>query len=271
MQISGFTIHERLGTGARSTIYRASDDSTGKIVALKRVVLEQSEDMRVFEQMENELMVSRKVDHKFIRKCYKIMKRRKFLKTSEILMPMEYVEGISLERCKSLSLIDIMVVFRMVAEGLSSMHKSGFVHCDMKPNNIIINLPKAQVKIIDLGQSCAMGVVKPRIQGTPDYIAPEQVRRQPLTHRTDVFNLGATFYWAMTGRNVPTLIPKKGEVGTLQKLPPALPPAQIYRKIPLSLSNLVMECVRDNPGERPSSMGDIIARLDVIIHDVMGY
>jgi hypothetical protein len=75
----------------------------------------------------------------------------------------------------------------------------------------------------------------------------------------------------MTGKNVPTLIPQKNELGAITKLPQALPPAQIYRKIPLALSNLVMECVQDNPAERPSSMAEIIARLDVIIHDVMGY
>ena len=64
-------------------------------------------------------------------------------------------------------------------------------------------------KIIDLGQSCPIGTTKSRIQGTPDYIAPEQVKRRTLGPRTDVFNLGATMYWALTGKNVPTLIPKK--------------------------------------------------------------
>ncbi len=271
MQIPGFTIREKLGTGARSTIYKASDDQTGQIIALKRVILEQADDMRIFEQVETEFKVSSQIDSKFVRKCFKIIKRRKLLKTNEIIMTMEMVDGVSLDCCKSLSLIDVMVVFRMVCQGLNAMHQAGFVHCDMKPNNVLINLPKAQVKIIDLGQSCEMGTVKTRVQGTPDYIAPEQVRKQPITHRTDIFNVGATFYWALTGKNVPTLIPQKGEVGTITKPKETLPPAQIYRKIPLQLSNLVMDCVRDNPSERPSSMGDIIARLDVIIHDVMGY
>ena len=64
------------------------------------------------------------------------------------------------------------------------------------------------LKIIDLGQSCKLGAIKSRIQGTPDYIAPEQVLRKHISHRTDIFNLGATMYWALTGKNVPTLIPK---------------------------------------------------------------
>ena len=73
--------------------------------------------------------------------------------------------------------------------------------------------PTGEVKVIDFGQSCRIGTVKERIQGTPDYIAPEQVARRPITSQTDVFNLGATLYWALTGQDIPTLytVNKKGE------------------------------------------------------------
>ena len=53
--------------------------------------------------------------------------------------------------------------------------------------------------MIDYGQSCRIGTIKERIQGTPDYIAPEQVARRPVSVATDVFNLGASLYWALTG------------------------------------------------------------------------
>ena len=82
------------------------------------------------------------------------------------------------------------------------MHQMGYVHCDIKPNNILRN-DKGEVKVIDFGQSCKIGTVKERIQGTPDYIAPEQVARRPITVQTDVFNLGATLYWALTGKAHP--------------------------------------------------------------------
>jgi serine/threonine protein kinase len=61
------------------------------------------------------------------------------------------------------------------------------------------------VKVIDLGQACAIGTAKSRIQGTPDYIAPEQVKCAAVTPQTDIYNLGATLYWALTGTHIPTL------------------------------------------------------------------
>src|SRR2546430_604156 len=77
------------------------------------------------------------------------------------------------------------------ARALDALHALGYVHCDLKPNNILIS-EDLQVKVIDLGQAAKFATIKTRIQGTPDYIAPEQVNCGPVTVRTDVFNLGAT-------------------------------------------------------------------------------
>lgn len=269
IDLLGYTIKKKLGTGARTVIYLATDDQTRKQVALKRAILERPEDIRIFEQIETEFKVSQDIDHPYIRKCLKIMKKRKMLKLSEMYMVMEYYEGTSLEDSKSLSLVDVMLVFRMVATGLNAMHSKGYVHCDIKPNNILI-LPTGHIKIIDLGQSCKIGTVKQRVQGTPDYIAPEQVRKEPLSHRTDIFNLGATMYWALTGKNVPTLIPQKSDFGMVAKQTEAKAPNEYTKRIPLGLSNLVMECVRENPVDRPSSMSDVISRLDILIQSIMG-
>ena len=125
------------------------------------------------------------------------------------------------------------------------------------------------IKIIDLGQSCKIGTTKPRIQGTPDYIAPEQVRRKPLGPKTDVFNLGATMYWALTGENVPTLIPKKNSLG-LAVRETCRPPHELKKRIPVGISKLVMDCVRDDPVERPRNMLLVISRLDLMVHSILG-
>lgn len=269
LNVGGFTIIRRIGNGARSTIYLATDDQDGSTVALKRVILERPEDRRVFEQTEMEYNVAKDIDHPYVRKCYKLQRIRSMFKVRELLLSMEHFDGATLEEGPTLSLGDVLLVFRLVATGLNAMHQRGYIHCDIKPNNILLNKSGA-IKIIDLGQSCRIGTIKTRIQGTPDYIAPEQVKRKTLTPRTDIFNLGATMYWALTGKNVPTLIPKnKGTVGLLE--PPKCPaPHELKEQLPLDISTLVMTCVRNDPAERPSNMVEIISALDVMIHTIFG-
>jgi serine/threonine protein kinase len=269
LNVGGFTIKKRLGTGARSTIYLATDNQNHTDIALKRIIFERPEDTRVFEQTENEFKTAQLINHPYVRKCYKLKKIRKMLKVTEMLLAMELFEGRSLEDTPTLSLVDVLLVFRMVATGLNAMHREGLIHCDMKPNNILMGKAGA-IKIIDLGQSCKIGTTKRRIQGTPDYIAPEQVRRKPLGPRTDIFNLGATMYWALTGKNVPTLIPKKSSsigIVTPRKYPA---PHELKPRIPERISKLVMDCVKDDPAQRPTNMMMVITRLDLIIHSLIG-
>jgi len=267
LDIGGFTIIKRIGTGARSTIYLATNEQDGSNVALKRVIFERPEDARIFEQVVTEYKVARRMDHPYVRKCYKLRKIRNIVKAKELLLSMEYFDGESLEDSPTLSLIDVLLVFRMVADGLNAMHQQGFVHCDIKPNNILFSKAGA-IRIIDLGQSCRIGTVKQRIQGTPDYIAPEQVKRKPLGPKTDIFNLGATMYWALTGRNVPTLIPKKDKFGL--PIPQQLKaPHEVKEQIPLGVSKLVMDCVEDEPSKRPHDMMTVISRLDLLIHSIL--
>ncbi|MBN2316905.1 MAG: protein kinase, partial [Sedimentisphaerales bacterium] len=139
LDVGGFTIIQRLGTGARSTIYLASDEENDMKVALKRVIFEKPEDSRIFEQVETEYKVARQIDHPYVRKCYELRKVRSMFKVREMLLSMEYFDGKSLEDSSGLSLGDVLLVFRMVASGMSAMHQHGFVHCDMKPNNILIH------------------------------------------------------------------------------------------------------------------------------------
>jgi len=277
LKVGGFTIKKRIGTGARSTIYLATDHQTNTDVALKRIIFERPEDARVFEQTENEYKVAQRINHPYVRKCYKLKKIRTMLKVNEMLLSMELFDGKSLEDTPTLSLVDVLLVFRMVATGLNAMHREGFIHCDVKPNNILMG-KAGSIKIIDLGQSCKIGTTKRRIQGTPAYIAPEQVRRKPLGPRTDIFNLGATMYWALTGKNVPTLIHKRS--GTLiqkrndtpdlgiQRNYPA--PHELKKGIPIGISRLVMDCVKDKPTQRPPNMMTLISRLDMMIHSLLG-
>ena len=268
LDIGGFTIIKRIGTGARSTIYLATDEQTKSNVALKRVIFEKPEDSRIFEQVETEYKVARRIDHPYVRKCYKLKKRRSFFKVTEMLLSMEMFEAKTLEESPNLSLLDVLLVFRMDANCLNAMHQQGIVHCDIKPNNILLS-QSGSIKIIDLGQSCKIGTTKQRIQGTPDYIAPEQVKRKPLVPKTDIFNLGATMYWALTGENVPTLIPKKDSMGlTIPQQRRA--PHEIKKQLPQGISKLVMDCVEEDALLRPRNMLTVVSRLDMMVHSLLG-
>ncbi len=268
LDIGGFSIIKRIGLGARSTIYLATDLSDNVDVALKRVIFEKPEDARIFEQVETEYKVANRVDHPYVRKCHKLKKIRHIFKVKEMLLSMELFDGKSLEESPTLSLVDVLLVFRMVASGLNAMHQQGLVHCDIKPNNILLD-KSGSIKIIDFGQSCKIGTVKQRIQGTPDYIAPEQVKRKPLGPKTDVFNLGATMYWAITGGNIPTMIPKKDKMGLpIPQVRKA--PHERKKQIPIRISKPEMDCVEDDPSQRPKNMMTVISRLDVLIHSILG-
>ena len=268
LDIGGYTIKKRIGVGARSTIYLATHDFDGTEVALKRVIMNRPEDARIFEQVSAEFKIAQRINHPYIRKCYELKKLRHMLITKEMILVMEYFDGQSLEEGPALSLLDVMLVFRMVATGLNAMHQAGLVHCDIKPNNILLS-KAGSIKIIDLGQSCKIGTTKRRIQGTPDYIAPEQVARKPLGPKTDIFNLGATMYWALTGKTVPTSIPKKDPFGLPMKEEPLRPPHELRPQIPVGLSKLVMDCVEQDPADRPSDMMNVISRLDMMIHTIL--
>lgn len=268
LKVGGFKIIKRVGSGARSTIYKAIDEQDNTTIALKRVIYERPEDARVFEQVETEYKTAQRIDHPYLRKCYKLKKIRSMFQIKEMLLSMELFDGVTLEEHPNLSLLDVLLVFRMVANGLNAMHQQGYLHCDIKPNNILLN-KAGSIRIIDLGQSCKIGTIKRRIQGTPDYIAPEQVRRAPLGPKTDIFNLGATMYWALTGKNVPTLIPKKDTIDVLIKQP-LRAPHEIKSQISEPISNLVMDCAKEDPTQRPRNMMEIISRLDMLIHGILG-
>ncbi|MHC4194068.1 MAG: hypothetical protein ACYSP9_07840, partial [Planctomycetota bacterium] len=76
LNVGGFTINRRIGIGARSTIYMATDDTDHNNIALKRVIFEKPEDSRIFEQVQTEYKVGSRINHPYIRKCYKLKKIR---------------------------------------------------------------------------------------------------------------------------------------------------------------------------------------------------
>lgn len=265
LRVPGFEVLEYLGSGARSTIWRLRDTKTGKFCALKRVFRNAGDDDRYFNQANNEFQVAANLDHPAIRKYYRIRKVRSMLKLQELHLFMELCPGSSCQNDRPTDIRQTTRIFLAVAEALMHMHSRWFVHADIKPNNIIA-ADDGTVKIIDFGQSCPIGTVKERIQGTPDFIAPEQVYRRPLDGRTDVFNFGAAMYWTLTGRAIPTILPKKSAGIQLLDHMHVKPPEELNEDVPTSLSRLVLDCIEPNPTRRPQSAKDVFVRLDLLAH-----
>lgn len=262
-----YDVLERLGEGARSSIYRVVDPTTQRIYAMKHVVRNTQKDIRFVEQMESEFEISRQFTHPNLRRTYDFkVHKRMMLKVAEAFLLMEYFQGQTLDSAPPRSTLDVIDTFIQVASGIKAMHTMGYVHCDMKPNNILRN-NKGMTKVIDFGQSCPIGTVKERIQGTPDFIAPEQVNRKPVTVQTDIYNLGATLYWCLTSKHVPTVytVTKKGENSFLLENRIETP-QDLNPKIPLPLSNLVMDCISVRAQKRPADMDQVVTRLELSRH-----
>ncbi len=265
--LPGYTLVAPLGTGARSVIYKVVRDTSGEVFAVKRIDRSGPADDRFIEQAENEYSISSRVTHESLRRCFEIHRLRKVLRLKSLLLVMEFVDGTSLEQSRPEALSEIVRIFCEAAKGLAALHEMGYVHADIKPNNILV-CADGRVKLIDFGQSCPVGHVKSRIQGTPDYIAPEQAHRRPIDQRTDVFNLGAAMYWVVTGRAIPTVLPSQPRKAAMDILGPgdALPPHEYNPAVPAAWSKLIMDCCKHNPHDRPADMREVLARLGVARH-----
>lgn len=262
-QIAGYDVVATLGKGAASTLYQVRDRE-GKVYCLKRVVKKSPSEQRFIDQAICEAEVAKHFNSPLLRQVYRLIKQRAVIRTNEVLVVMEMIDGKTLEFVKLTGMTAFCNLFSAVASGLKLMHEAGYVHADLKPSNIMLD-GQGHVKIIDFGQSCKNNTIKQRIQGTPDYIAPEQVLRRSITYQTDVFNLGATMYWMLTGSYVPTMIPKRDagiqlkseDHGTLRS------PIEVDPTVPPALSNLVLDCVQTNPRQRPETMQAVIDRLEI--------
>lgn len=270
--VEGFRVLSEVGRGAASVIYLVQDPKSKQIWALKHVQKRNAKEQRFLDQAEMEQKIAASIKDPAIRAIPKIIKKGSLLNTRELYLVMEFVDGVSLHEEVPERLDQIIDIFHQTAHGIALMHDAGYVHADMKPHNVIVahDLDGGlSAKVIDLGQSCKIGTVKERIQGTPDYIAPEQVRRGAITAKTDIYNFGATMYWVLTGKNIPTAMGLKNDSLTSSidesKIEPPIPVRQINPSVPERLETLIDECVRIRPEDRPETMHAVADRLDLIL------
>src|SRR5665213_2675314 len=137
-KLLNFDVLERLGEGARSTIYAVMDPLTRQTFALKHVVRTDQKDIRFIEQMETEYAVSKQFTHPNLRRAYELkINKTMLLKVSEAFLILELFNGKALDVYLPPSLVDIVEIYIQAAQGLKAMHVMGYAHCDIKPNNIL--------------------------------------------------------------------------------------------------------------------------------------
>jgi len=261
-----YRVVNTLGTGAGSTVLLIADKTRGgKRFALKVVKRQDADDDVYIDQARTEFEVAQKLKHPAIVRIFDSRVKKSWFKVTGVELLMEYVEGKTLDELLGgegtpPNMGQLVLIFIQVASALVLMHRRGVYHGDLKPGNIMLT-KDGKVKLIDLGTAWIKGRDKNRIQGTPQYIAPETLEEKVVDDRTDIYNFGATMYRMFTGRYANTGNVKAGEVSRSGKL---ASPIQINPKIPGTLNETILACLEPNRDKRPAGMFEIKHQLEAV-------
>jgi serine/threonine protein kinase len=259
-RIGKVTVLAELGAGAGSRVFRVRREANSREYALKIIPIRSQHDLKYLEQAKHEFRISRLLDHPNLVKIHTFEIERGWFsgpKTGKLLI--EYVPGKTLNEPPLPRMSELLRVFERVADGLGHMHEQGIFHADLKPKNLIYAC-ETGVKVIDYGLAWVKGEPKNRLQGTPQYMAPETGAHKLINTRTDIYNFGATMYRLVTFRSLPRVIPgvaldEKTHDKRIQSV------ESLNATVPSELCDLIHWCIRYNPDSRPEHMSEVHAIL----------
>lgn len=256
---------EPLGTGAHSSILHVRRSADSKHYALKVVQIDSKDDRKFLKQAEHEFRVANLLDHPTLLKVHALEKVRDWLfRVRKVHLLSEYVNGKTLDTCPRLTVPRLLQVFHAIADGLVHMHRRQVSHGDLKPNNILLSRA-GEVKIIDFGLARIKAEPCERIQGTPEYMAPEQLSHSMINERTDIFNFGATMYRLVTWRLPPALIADENPGEPLDRKTWTRlykPVQELVPRVPADLAELINRCLCYDATKRPERMSEVQNTLD---------
>ena len=264
--IGTFQIVGELGKGAHSTIYhiRRADN---RQFALKVVPIDKKEHSKFYDQAQNELRVGQMLDHANLVKIHTLEAFRDWLwRVKKVHLLIELVQGKTLDQTPRLTVPRLVQVFEKVAQGLMHMHRRNVYHADLKPNNIMIS-KAGTVKILDFGLARVKGEDKERLQGTPEYMAPEQSRDGIVNELTDIYNLGATMYRMTTWKLPPSTLTSRGGPAIDAKMFKLLfkPVSELSPTAPEELCDLIHRCLAFDAKKRPERVSQIVDELHQLV------
>ncbi|MBI2567602.1 MAG: protein kinase [Candidatus Schekmanbacteria bacterium] len=271
---SKYELVERVGSGSMGIVFRARDRFIGREVAVKAINLDVGGDLELLEQLrrrfEREVKAAGSLNHPNIVTVYEAGEAEKFY-----YIVMEFLDGTTLKQLNRhqdvIPISNVVSYMRQIASALDYSFRQHIVHRDIKPENIIV-LRDDRIKITDFGiakvlSSAVIDITRgDRILGTPNYMAPEQVKGERVDGRTDLFSLGCVFYELLAKRK-PF---HQGSVGAIlfniiSRDPEWL--SELDPRMPAVYDDILKKLLAKDPAARYRDAGELLAALDAIAPD----
>ena len=257
-----YSIDHELGRGGMGVVYLACEVHLDRLVAIKLLPPERSALPTLRDRFLREARLAAKLSHPHIIPIHAVDEVNGF-----VFYVMSYVDGETLaQRVRSrgpLSASDGTRVLREVAWALAYSHSQGLVHRDVKPDNILIEFATGRALVADFGIAAATGdVTGDGVAGTPEFMSPEQALGGDIDARSDIYGLGATAFYAFSGR-----LPFEGHTATeilAKHVTETAPPlASLGLSVPRKLAMLIDRCLAKDPANRPASAETLAEQLGV--------
>ena len=262
MQLRQFELRSKIASGGMGMVYRAWDVVLERMVAVKLMKKELLDDPQMLESFYLEARACAKLNHTNIVHIYTFDEW-----DTERYLVMELADQGSLdariEKLHSLPELQVLDIGIKIASALDMALKHDLLHCDIKPGNILFNADH-EPKLVDFGLARKTDDEHEGAEftrGTPYYVAPEKIKREPETFLSDMYSLGATLYHAITGY-VPFDAPTVEEVVIAQVQTPLRPPNEVLPEITPPTSDALCRALAKNPGERFLSYDEFIMALE---------
>jgi len=266
--IGGYSIVRLLGQGAIGRVYLARDEKLNRDVAIKVLQPAKARDPVATRRFLREGRAAAAIEHPHVMPIYQVGEER-----GMPYIVMQRLVGRTLKQARQargrLPLAEVLRVGRETAAGLAAAHRQGLVHRDIKPDNIFLQDPDGQVRIIDFGLARAgmddgLDVtLEGSIVGTPAYMSPERIEGGELDAQSDLFGLGVVLYELLADR-----LPFEGNslVSMLAAISSGNPPdiATIAPDVPQPLARLVMRLLAHDKADRPGDAAAVTAELAAI-------
>jgi serine/threonine protein kinase len=260
-RIGKYEVRRLLGQGATSSVYLGYDPFSQREIAIKRlhpeILLSTARATLYYHLLLNEAALAGKLQHPHIAQIHDAV-----IDEREAYVVMEYVPGGTLERFTSpkelLPFERLVEIIFKCTRALDFAHLQGVTHRDIKPANILLTSPDGQdIKISDFGSAIFTATETTQLTGlgSPAYMSPQQVREQPLDHRTDIYSLGVVMYQLLTG-HLP--FEANSNVNMIYQIAHhvAPSPASLRPEIPPELDAIVRRATQRELADRYATWGE---------------